>query len=201
MQHARSCRSEAIGSLQGERRIRGSGLYANASLVNHECLPNVARVDNFDSEEPHRTHISLRALHALPQGTEVLASYVPLHWELETRQRQCREVYGFTCACPRCKCEQADAARQDPLNTAQPLGPDEEAGGASSDEDQAAEPSYVHVFLLKYVCTVEGCFGTFVPNESSAEKVMRCNMCGHTRCEAEFLRDLEPGMSSEDGES
>ena len=155
----------------------------------------MARVDDFDSDQPTRTHISLRALHALPTGTEVLASYMPLHWNLETRQQQCREVYGFVCTCPRCKCEQADA-RADSLQTAQPLGPegteDEHSNGG------AADPGYVHVFLLKYVCTVEGCFGTFVPDENSVDKTMRCNMCGHARTEAEFMRDLEAGMSDED---
>ncbi len=36
---------------QGERRIRGTALYPKASLLNHECLPNVARVDNFDEAD------------------------------------------------------------------------------------------------------------------------------------------------------
>ena len=29
--------------LQGERRVRGGGIYLTAALLNHECLPNVAR--------------------------------------------------------------------------------------------------------------------------------------------------------------
>lgn len=32
----------SLGS-QGERRVRGGGIYPTAALLNHECLPNVAR--------------------------------------------------------------------------------------------------------------------------------------------------------------
>jgi hypothetical protein len=53
---------------QGERKIRGTGIYPTASLLNHECLPNVARVDNFDAPglgAPHNTAVRMRfpALH------------------------------------------------------------------------------------------------------------------------------------------
>ncbi|KAG2495194.1 hypothetical protein HYH03_006800 [Edaphochlamys debaryana] len=116
----------------GERRLRGSAIYAQASLINHECLPNVARYDFFD-DPSHRnpapasasastsgapaiavaptagglasTHVVFRALHDLPPGTELAQSYVPLHWGLAERQAQCRDVYGFGCTCPRCQCE------------------------------------------------------------------------------------------------
>jgi hypothetical protein len=55
--------------MQGERRIRATALYSRASLLNHECLPNVARFDAFDSVEfgPH-TMVEFRALHDLPEG-------------------------------------------------------------------------------------------------------------------------------------
>ena len=36
-------------------------------------------------------------------GTEIMQSYCPLNWDYLTRQEQCREVYGFTCCCPRCQ--------------------------------------------------------------------------------------------------
>lgn len=53
---------------KGERHIRGAGVYVRASLVNHECLPNVARFDSFDSQQQGSTCIELRALHDLPPG-------------------------------------------------------------------------------------------------------------------------------------
>ena len=34
---------------QGDRRIRGTAIYPTASSINHECLPNVARMDDFDN--------------------------------------------------------------------------------------------------------------------------------------------------------
>lgn len=36
----------------GERHLRGSAIYAQAALINHECLPNVARYDSFDAPAP-----------------------------------------------------------------------------------------------------------------------------------------------------
>ena len=46
--------------MQGERRIRGTAIYPLACCVNHECLPNVARVDNYDSRDqyPHNTRVN-----------------------------------------------------------------------------------------------------------------------------------------------
>ena len=38
-------------------------------------------------------------------GSEVTQSYCPLNWSFEERQRQCHEVYGFVCNCPRCQAE------------------------------------------------------------------------------------------------
>ena len=115
---------------QGERQIRGTGLYAAASMVNHECLPNVARFDHFDAPPPPpssatptagdasssaaaaaaseaagaNTAVHLRALHDLPPGEEVTQAYFPLlPWTLRERQQRCRHDYGFACACPRCR--------------------------------------------------------------------------------------------------
>lgn len=49
----------------GARKLRGSGLYARCSLINHECNPNVARFDAFDQGV---TRIAFRAMHDLPAG-------------------------------------------------------------------------------------------------------------------------------------
>ena len=116
---------------RGERRLRGTGLYPAAALLNHECLPNVARFDAFDTQpgagaagagtagaagarDPtnlkptgeafpgENARLSFRALHALPAGEELTCAYFPLHLSAEERQARCREQYGFTCACPRC---------------------------------------------------------------------------------------------------
>ena len=60
--------------MQGERQVRGGGIYPRAALVNHDCLPNLARFDCFDApaaaaQAPGaNTAIQLRALHVIPPG-------------------------------------------------------------------------------------------------------------------------------------
>ncbi|KAJ9507575.1 hypothetical protein QJQ45_019243 [Haematococcus lacustris] len=87
------------------RPLRGSALYGLASLLNHECNPNVARFDNFDAPGQQNTLMVFKAMHDLPAGTEVLQSYCPIGWDYADRQAHCREVYGFTCSCQRCQLE------------------------------------------------------------------------------------------------
>lgn len=60
---------------EGGRVLRGSGVYVHASLINHECNPNVARYDYFDAPKhtpslpaPSTTHVVFRAMHDLPPG-------------------------------------------------------------------------------------------------------------------------------------
>lgn len=140
------------------RRLRGGALYPICALLNHECIPNVARFDALDaavggawpaqwtggqqqakalvaavagsdaaaaaalaaaaglSAGPHgsssgagacgcgssgggggcggssTTQVTMRALHGLPAGTEVVLSYVPLNWDLTERQQQTQRV-------------------------------------------------------------------------------------------------------------
>jgi hypothetical protein len=137
------------------RKLRGGALYPICALLNHECIPNVARFDALDaavggswpaqwpkqqqqqqlvaavagdnaaaaaaltsaaglSAGPHggssgcgcggtarsgggcgscsTTLVTMRALHALPAGTEVVLSYMPLNWDLEERQHQTEQV-------------------------------------------------------------------------------------------------------------
>lgn len=118
-------------------------------------------------------------------------SYMPLHWDLQTRQAQCAEVYGFVCTCARCKCEQAELSTSDsPLVRVDAVG----AGlGVTRHDDgrEALDPSYLHLFLMKYTCKVEGCFGTYVPEVGSPQKAVQCNICGHQRTEADFLQEVE----------
>ena len=87
--------------------MRGSGIYGRASLLNHDCLPNTARFDGFDAPTPLGTpgDASLRfvALHDIPAGEELTASYFPLTCTYEERQQRCRDVYGFECRCARCQ--------------------------------------------------------------------------------------------------
>ena len=93
--------------MQGERRLRGSGIFSFASLINHDCLPNLARFDDFSSRppdgQPGKVELTFRALHDIPQGEELTASYFPLTMDYAERQERCRELYGFECNCLRCQ--------------------------------------------------------------------------------------------------
>ncbi|KAK2080543.1 hypothetical protein QBZ16_000396 [Prototheca wickerhamii] len=81
-------------SLDGGETLRGSVLLATGSRLNHECLPNVARLDAFDDGAPGAglKHVAFKALHAIPAGEELTQSYFPLHWDLEERQERAVEA-------------------------------------------------------------------------------------------------------------
>jgi hypothetical protein len=119
----------------------GGALYARASLVNHECLPNVARFDDFaDAKEegsPARGRLRLVALHALPRGTELALCYAPLRWGRASRQGRLRRVYGFECACARCALEE----REDVFRGARggEMGEEDEEEGGEWETDEGEE--------------------------------------------------------------
>ncbi|MEW5313817.1 MAG: hypothetical protein WDW38_005354 [Sanguina aurantia] len=159
---------------RGERRLRGSAVYIDASMVNHECTPTAARFDAFDSDAPGSTRVSFRALHDLPEGTEVTQSYCPLNWSYADRQQQCNDVYGFSCSCSRCQA--VPNTYNLPVN--------------SAPDDPPYEDTYVHLYLLKYLCPVPECYGTLAPTEPGSTAA-ECNVCGGLRTDAQFLADLD----------
>jgi SET and MYND domain-containing protein len=57
------------------------------------------------------------------------------------------------------------------------------------------DPTYVHLFLLKYMCPVAACFGTLAPlvPGRGPPDVFECNVCSATRTEAQFMQELEQG--------
>jgi SET and MYND domain-containing protein len=254
----------------GERRVRGGGVYPRCSLINHECAPNAARFDAFDAAGPAggasssssggggggdgggvlssgggyplSTAVSIRAMHDLPEGTEIVQSYFPLNWDLRERRRQAREVYGFECCCPRCLAEAApgwggasgesgsgsgsgsewetedgeeDGAdemeherqaaasggdqqqqqqqqqhyhhQQQQHEVAAGTGPG--SSGGTGDDRGPLDPTYLQLFLLKYMCPRKACFGTMAAVLGS--DLCECNVCGGRRSEAEFLAELE----------
>jgi SET and MYND domain-containing protein len=62
-------------------------------------------------------------------------------------------------------------------------------GGEDGEGQEALDPAYLSLFLLKYVCSKDGCFGTLAAVRGS--DVCECNMCGCRRSEAEFLASLD----------
>ena len=66
-------------------------------------------------------------------------------------------------------------------------------GPAAAEQEGGADPAYISLFLLKYVCPAEGCYGTLapLPPGAGAGDQYECNMCGRRRSEAEFMAELE----------
>jgi hypothetical protein len=248
----RVTRSAASSRRRPRPRLLGGALYCRASLVNHECLPNVARFDDFaaagsssEATPPQAGRLRLVALHPLPKGTELALCYVPLRWPRAARRAHCQSVYGFSCACARCALEaradvfaaargeeedeeegqegasewetdedEGDWEEEEEGQEAEDTGMDEAADataaaaagaagpaaagdgvGKNKEQEDAMDPTYLHLFLLKYACGRRGCSGgTMAPLlPASDAAVLVCNACGGRRTEAEFLAELTSG--------
>lgn len=85
-------------------------------------------------------------------------------------------------------------------------GGGEEGGGmaveavgtsASAGDNEAGplDPTYLQLFLLKYVCPVPSCFGTMAP-VGPGVSLYECAVCGRTRSEEQFLADLDVPMAA-----
>ena len=64
------------------------------------------------------------------------------------------------------------------------------------DSRDALDPTYLQLFLLKYLCCEADCFGTFIL-EDVGSNVHVCNVCSRRRTEEEFLADLEAQLEEE----
>ena len=51
-----------------------------SSLLNHDCMPNVARYDDFDGAQEDNTIVEFRAMHDIPAHAQITQSYFPLSW-------------------------------------------------------------------------------------------------------------------------
>jgi SET and MYND domain-containing protein len=58
-------------------------------------------------------------------------------------------------------------------------------------QQEPMEPGYLSIFLLKFMCPKEGCFGTMAAVQGSSSGACECSVCGTLRSEAEFLAELE----------
>lgn len=59
---------------------------------------------------------------------------------------------------------------------------------------EAIDPAYTQLFLLKYVCSHPGCYGTMVP-QSLGSDVHVCNVCSKARTDAQFIAELEAELA------
>ncbi|KAJ3678209.1 hypothetical protein LUZ60_002012 [Juncus effusus] len=181
---------------EGEESVqaRAYGIYPNASLFNHDCLPNASRFDYLD--DPNRlnnTDVIIRALHEIPEGREVCISYFPVNWRFKERQSRLMEDYGFRCECDRCKIEsqwnesedegEEERTGEDEMEEGdEEMERMEEEGNGEDEDDKEFPHAY---FFVRYLCERENCGGTMAPLEPSRNGVlsdlMECNLCGRVR--------------------
>ena len=70
----------------------------------------------------------------------------------------------------------------------------EEGTDAYSDQDMdadsgKADEAYIGMFVLKYMCPTDACYGTMIPVYRTDSHA--CNMCGFQRTEQEFMAAVE----------
>ncbi|KAK3255936.1 hypothetical protein CYMTET_34907 [Cymbomonas tetramitiformis] len=169
-------------SPDGEPSIRGNGVFCQAARINHSCLPNVARFDFVDVAGSDNTHMLMRAMDAIPEGSEILQSYFPLNTPLPERRQRTVEIYGFACDCARCafEAQQGDAAPSDKMDadgdeeeeeeeeeSEWETDDDEDLVGEGTDAIHAKEgdddfESQLSIYILKNLCPHAHCNGGHV---------------------------------------
>lgn len=80
-----------------EERERMNGIFAQASRINHSCIPNCTYSWNKQSEKLY--------IHAIPDISpeeELTICYTTLLAVREARMQNLNEIYGFNCHCPAC---------------------------------------------------------------------------------------------------
>ena len=63
-----------------------------------------------------------------------------------------------------------------------------EAAADIKSNAQSVDESYIHVFLLKYICPAPECGGTMAPLPGANKS--QCNMCDRIRTEQEFMEEM-----------
>jgi hypothetical protein len=100
-----SCSSHEVDEvgtiLRAAERSPGSGtaLYATASLLNHNCSPNLTITMSAGG------HIALVASRDINIGEELSITYIDANLPKSDRLRTLRHAYGFECTCSRCQKE------------------------------------------------------------------------------------------------
>lgn len=186
------------------RSVRAYGIYPNASLFNHDCLPNACRFDYVDNADVANTDIVVRMIHDVPQGREICLSYFPVNLNYCERQLRLKDDYGFVCSCDRCQVEANWSESNEENDGGVEDGDDDvamdeddnendELMEAGEDDGNENVDDFPHAyFFLRYMCTRENCWGTLAPlpthpssigtsSNSSSEVIMECNVCGNLK--------------------
>ncbi|XP_002970670.2 histone-lysine N-methyltransferase ASHR2 [Selaginella moellendorffii] len=184
----------APSSGTAQRKVRAYARYAQASMLNHDCLPNACRFEYLDKPGASNTDIYIRLLHDVPQGSEICISYFPVNWNYKERRERLVEDYGFECNCERCRVEQTWSDGDGEGDEEEAMEHDQTDGDGEDEEeemDKDGDGDFPHaMFFVKYLCPEESCGGTMAPLPGNAN-LMECNVCGRLRSEQEFIDDLE----------
>ncbi|KAK7995835.1 hypothetical protein PG991_015302 [Apiospora marii] len=96
--------------------VTQAALFLKASRFNHSCLPTC----DFDVRLPYvgggdvtKSRWHAYAVRDIEKGEELTISYNVRNELREARQRQLRDIWGFTCACEVCDLSEANKARAD----------------------------------------------------------------------------------------
>ena len=79
----------------------GSGLYIEASIFDHSCLPNAGRIF-------HGPRMQVRATKRIASQEAIYVDYIPIVQVRSVRQEYLLSNFYFTCQCVRCSSEQSD---------------------------------------------------------------------------------------------
>ena len=78
-----------------------SGLYANISLINHSCSPNVCW--SWLREDPGKTVKQVRVVRRIKEGEEICAAYIDLEFLVREERREELAFWFPSCSCPLCQ--------------------------------------------------------------------------------------------------
>lgn len=100
---------ELVSILRSNAYITGSslGLFPKGARINHSCRPNTSQYWN--------SYTGRRIVYAnrhIEQGEEIFATYIPLLYPHEARQRRL-DQYGFKCTCSACALQEASRKASD----------------------------------------------------------------------------------------
>jgi SET and MYND domain-containing protein len=102
----RRFRVNNFGMVDDMLHLVGGGVYPLAALLNHSCAPNCLL------RYMQGGIVEIVAARNITEGEELTHSYVELVAPTQTRQERLKEIYGFTCDCPRCQQSGDDSSSQ-----------------------------------------------------------------------------------------
>ena len=75
--------------------LAGVGIYDNACLINHSCVPNSVAI--FEGSK-----IQIRAIKEIAIDEEISISYIETLETIDSKQKELRQRYFFQCSCTLC---------------------------------------------------------------------------------------------------